>query len=1106
MPLAVMASTLLVASSVQAVVFDFEGLALGSVTDFSSQGFDFSFTTDAGTEASIAADGNPGQALQAFFPEFQQVQLSVSATDGGSFTLHSFDFWRNHADATLHLGVAYAQGGSYPNTRYRGEVNSWYSASGGFLNLTAVDPISRADFIFEKDDVAGLPTGAEYTTRLDNLELQLSPYDQVIQVTNTNDSGAGSLREAIGLANEGTGTTQIVFDSSLAGQTITWTDDPPIISNGVTIDGSDAAGLTISGGNSHRVIFVDAAGSDVVIQDLTIADGLADGGDGGFGYSGGGGGLGAGGGLFVNQGAVTVERVEFANNAAIGGQGGESKLANNNSAGGGGGGLHGDAGSILDIGDQFGGSGGGGFYGAGGTVGGINSGAYGGSGGGGFGGDGGSVDVSSGSGGGGLALNGADGSDLPGAGAADGGGDGGAVGQAGANGATYGGGGGGGEGYVTGGSVGGGDGGRFGGGGGSGDLGSTGGAGGEMGGGGGGGQQASGGNGGFAGGGGAAGKNGSLGGDGGFGAGSGGGKTSAGAATYGGSGGASNSGGSGGGGAALGGAIFVRGSNGASLTLVDSQESGSAVTGGSAGTNTTGGAGSDGQALGSGLFLLGADLNLSVSDGLTQTLAGDIAQSDFNEDGSSGIADSGLNKSGAGTLILSGDNSYAGDTRIQAGTLQIGDGGSSGSVSGAIVNDATLVVNRADASGLGTVSGSGELIKQGAGTLTIDSALYGGDTDLQAGSLVLGSASALGGFLAVSSGASLDVTSGADLSAASTDFDALDDGRVEFSNTLQLAGVQISDTRNLTGTELANISYDRLDITTAGDVRLLGDYSQATAVANAGITRLLGANMSVDSFSNAAGATLQGNGKLITTGGGQQAISNAGTVQLSDSTLIGDVANSGLMQLTSSSVTQLLDDVVNDGQIQFGGVGSNTVAGSYANNGSTEILSGSSVSFFGDYSGNGTDGAGDVFFFGNVMTGFSPAAVTFGGDVTFSELTGVEIEIGGYELGEYDLMEIAGTATLDGLLDVVYWDGFGARPGDEWLIIDAAALSGSFADVRFADGQDWYVRYDLDAGDVYVGMGEVPVPSTLLLCLTALGWLRHRSLGDRQSKSSQSSQ
>ena len=54
-----------------------------------------------------------------------------------------------------------------------------------------------------------------------------------------------------------------------------------------------------------------------------------------------------------------------------------------------------------------------------------------------------------------------------------------------------------------------------------------------------------------------------------------------------------------------------------------------------------------------------------------------------------------LAKAGAGTLILANDNSYSGGTTINAGTLQVGNGGATGSVgTGPVLDDGALVFNR----------------------------------------------------------------------------------------------------------------------------------------------------------------------------------------------------------------------------------------------------------------------------------------------------------------------------------------------------------------------------------------------------------------------------
>ena len=89
-----------------------------------------------------------------------------------------------------------------------------------------------------------------------------------------------------------------------------------------------------------------------------------------------------------------------------------------------------------------------------------------------------------------------------------------------------------------------------------------------------------------------------------------------------------------------------------------------------------------------------------------------------------------LIKLGAGTLTLTGANTYTGGTTIGAGTLRLGDGTTSGSVVGNIVDNATLVLdNGSDQTFAAVVSGTGAFTKAGAGTLTLSGVnTYTGDT------------------------------------------------------------------------------------------------------------------------------------------------------------------------------------------------------------------------------------------------------------------------------------------------------------------------------------------------------------------------------------------
>src|SRR5204862_486090 len=84
----------------------------------------------------------------------------------------------------------------------------------------------------------------------------------------------------------------------------------------------------------------------------------------------------------------------------------------------------------------------------------------------------------------------------------------------------------------------------------------------------------------------------------------------------------------------------------------------------------------------------------------------------FNAFSSSGgiSGPASLTKSGSSTLILAETNTYTGGTTVSGGTLQIGNGGTVGSITGNVTDNANLAFNRSDAVAFaGIISGSGSV-------------------------------------------------------------------------------------------------------------------------------------------------------------------------------------------------------------------------------------------------------------------------------------------------------------------------------------------------------------------------------------------------------------
>lgn len=298
------------------------------------------------------------------------------------------------------------------------------------------------------------------------------------------------------------------------------------------------------------------------------------------------------------------------------------------------------------------------------------------------------------------------------------------------------------------------------------------------------------------------------------------------------------------------------------------------------------------------LSLTAGGLLTDVAASTTLTLGGAIDGTGF-----------GIVKSGAGTLLLTANNTYTGTTSVSAGTVQIGNGGTTGALAGPIASSGVLRFNRADSTALSSViSGTGEVQFVGVGDTTLGAAnTYSGATTLSAGTLIIANAAALQNSTLTysTSGGSLVV---ADPVAALTLGGLAGDRAIPLANTL---GTPIALTVGGSG---GNTSYSGSPTGTgttftkagSGTFSVSGTHSYSgNGTVSGGVLGIeTGSNFSVGgafSLAAVAGAGLTVNGGTFTATG-LTTITNASA---------GITINSGVANLNGGIINTAADSGVN---------------------------------------------------------------------------------------------------------------------------------------------------------------------------------------------------
>ncbi len=247
---------------------------------------------------------------------------------------------------------------------------------------------------------------------------------------------------------------------------------------------------------------------------------------------------------------------------------------------------------------------------------------------------------------------------------------------------------------------------------------------------------------------------------------------------------------------------------------------------------------------------------------------------------------------GSGTTILTADNTYTGGTTISSGTVQVGDGGDSGSIgTGPVLDDAALVFNRrGEVTVPGAITGTGSLTQMGVagGTLILTGAnAYTGGTTISTGTLQLGNGGTTGSIVG-------DVTNNGALAFARSD-------TMTFAGVISGSGA-VAQIGSGTTILTADNPYTSGTTVSAGTLAV-GDFSHPTAALSGGGPIAVAVGGTLGGYGSVTGSVT--NSGIIAAGNATPGFAGS---PIGTFTVIGNLLNQGAIQLASGeSVGNVLE-------------------------------------------------------------------------------------------------------------------------------------------------------------------------------------------------------
>jgi autotransporter-associated beta strand protein/T5SS/PEP-CTERM-associated repeat protein len=355
-------------------------------------------------------------------------------------------------------------------------------------------------------------------------------------------------------------------------------------------------------------------------------------------------------------------------------------------------------------------------------------------------------------------------------------------------------------------------------------------------------------------------------------------------------------------------------------------------------------------------------------------------------------------KVGNGTLTFAGNNTYTGSTTISAGTLALGSGGTSGSVTGNITNNADLVFNRSgNYTFADVVSGAGNVTQAGTGVLTLSgNNTYTGNTTVNSGTLSL-NGSLASSTVSIASGAGLNTSGGLSQNSAVANAGNFTVNAAETIGSLSGSGNTILNAALTTGALGNPGNPDQISGIISGNGAITFN-----SIPSANKASALTANNTY------TGSTTVSNSTLILSGNGSIASSSFLTLGANATLNINSVTagSSTVNNLSSLDTTAFIElgsktliDIATDNRTFSGTIGSANPGGFTKRGNGTLTLAG-----YNDYFGATSIEAGVLFVTGSLF-GTSP----------WSAPTAVSVSSGAtYKLGSNDTVaSIAGAGSIN---------------------------------------------------------------------------------------------